>query len=308
MNLKGIVGKIPQNLIVFVGKRLGSFFYYLDGRHRRIVRRNLEFTHPNLTRTEILQLSKAVFQNMGITLLEILQLSCLTKQDILNRVKLIGEDHFEKLESNAKGTIVISAHIGNWEMAHIYGSCYLNTPLTLIARQVKPDIVNQWLNQLRGKFGSQILDKSAALPKMIRALRRGAILGILIDQGTLLSAGVEISFFGKKTNATPGAAILARRYGCPVIPTFCVREKSGYLKIIVKPPLELKKTDNFLADIQANTQIMMDVIEEVIREYPDQWFWFHKRWKRHHPYLYPEDWARRKLQKRKKKLLQEKIS
>ncbi len=294
---------------MLIGKALGTIFYYLDQRHRRIVTRNLAFAYPQLPKREITRISKGVFQNMGITALEILMLTCLDKEDILDRIKAVGEENFKQAEPQPrKGTIVISAHIGNWEMAHIYGSCYLDTPLTLIARRVSPDFLNRWLNQLRGKFGSLILDKSAAIPKIIKTLRRGAILGILIDQGTLLSEGVEVTFFGKKTNATPAAALLARRYGCPVIPIFCVRDKSGRLQIIAEPPLELRKTDNFQEDILVNTQIMTNVIEDMIRKYPDQWFWFHKRWKRYHPYLYPEDWARRKLKKMKKRQLQGKTS
>lgn len=297
-----IISKIPQRLILNMGKVLGSTAYLIDHRHRRIVRRNLRFAYPNADDHSVKKLSRAVFQNAAISFLEILQMSRLSADDILKRVHLTGRQYLLEAKRNKKGSIVISAHFGNWEMAHIFGSCYLNEPLVLVARRIQPGIINEWLNRLRSRFGSVVLDKASALPKMIRALRNGRILGILIDQGTLLSDGVEVAFFGKKTNATPAAAILARRYGSPVIPVFCVRRKDGALEVIAQPPLQLQKTEDYQTDIQANTQRMMDAIEQMIRTHPEQWFWFHKRWKRHYPELYPEDIARRKKKKRKKRL------
>jgi Kdo2-lipid IVA lauroyltransferase/acyltransferase len=140
---------------------------------------------------------------------------------------------------------------------------------------------------------------------MVRLLRKGWLVGVLIDQGTNRAEGVECTFFGKKVFTTPVAALLARRYDCPVVPGYCVRDRDGSLSIIFKPPLRLQKTNNAEADLLANTQFMNDAIEECIRECPDQWFWFHKRWKRHYPHLYPEDLARkrRKRERRREKKL-----
>lgn len=135
---------------------------------------------------------------------------------------------------------------------------------------------------------------------MARMLRQGNILGLLIDQGTKFSEGVEVTFLGKTVTATPAAALLARRYNSPVLPGFCVREKDNSLTLIVKPPLNLQKTKDSRADLRVNTQIMTDAIEEAVRAYTEQWFWFHKRWKRHYPHLYPEDIARRQKRRQKK--------
>jgi KDO2-lipid IV(A) lauroyltransferase len=136
---------------------------------------------------------------------------------------------------------------------------------------------------------------------MARLLRRGKTLGILIDQGTTRSEGVEVTFFGRKALATPAAALLAQRYGSSVVPGFCVRDGKDRLTLIVEPPLSLKQTKDSRADAQINTQIMTEAIEKAVRTYPEQWFWFHKRWKRHYPELYPEDLARRRRRREKRK-------
>ena len=299
--LTAFVASIPQKHIARVGRLLGTFVYIVDLRHRRIVRRNLQFTHPEWSRESIQRLSKRVFQNIGITFLEIFQMTCFSREDVLHKVRIRGEENLLNAIKSPKGVIMISAHLGNWEMAHLLISRYLQKPLVLVARQIQSKTLDRWIHRLRTRFGNIVLDKKRALRKMARTLHQGNALGLLIDQGTRLSEGVEVSFFGRTVTATPAAALLARRYDSPVLPVFCIREADDTLTLVAEPPLAVKRTEDLRADLKENTQIMTSAIEKAIRAYPEQWFWFHKRWKRHYPYLYPEDLARRKRRKEKKR-------
>ena len=103
-----------------------------------------------------------------------------------------------------------------------------------------------------------------------------------------------MNFFGHKVTTTPAAAFLAIRCKSPVLPLFCVRDDSGRPTVVVQSPLEMKRTGDLRSDVQANTQIITDIVEKAVRQYPDQWFWVHKRWKKYYPDLYPEYQARRK--------------
>jgi KDO2-lipid IV(A) lauroyltransferase len=295
------IASLPSKPLADFGKAFGTLAYLLDTRHRRIVRRNLHFIYPHWSKRQIRKTSRRVFQNVGITVFENLQMACFTRQDILQRIRTKGEEHLLDAAKSPNGAIMISAHLGNWEMTHLYGACLLQTVPVLVARKVQPDFLNRWINGFRTRFGSIILDKAGALPGLLRALRRGKVIGLLIDQGTLSTEGIDIEFFGKTAVATPAAAILARRFDSPVLPAFCVREGDGRLTFIVEPPLPLKKTEDRQADIKENTQIMNDALERTIRTFPDQWFWFHKRWKRHYPQLYPEDLAKRRRDKEKRR-------
>jgi KDO2-lipid IV(A) lauroyltransferase len=105
---------------------------------------------------------------------------------------------------------------------------------------------------------------------------------------------VEVNFFGHKVTTTPAAAFLAIRCKNPVLPIFCVRDDRGRLTVVAKPPLEMKRSGDLRSDVQANTQMITNVVEKAVRQYPDQWFWVHKRWKKFYPHLYPEYQARRK--------------
>jgi KDO2-lipid IV(A) lauroyltransferase len=299
--LVSFIAGIPHRHIAYAGKLLGMLGYILDRRHQRIVKRNLKFIYPDWPRDRIRELSKDVFQNMAMTLLEICQMTCFSREDILRKVRIRGKDNLLNAMKSPKGLILISAHLGNWEMAHIFASCYLQTPLVLVARKIQPKALNQWVRRLRTRFGSVVLDKAGALRKMVRVLSHGALVGLLIDQGTSRSEGVEIVFFGRTVTATPAAALLARRYDSPVLPVFCIREGDGSLTFVVEPPLVVRKTKDMRGDVRVNTQIMNDAIERAVKAYPDQWFWFHKRWKRHYPYLYPEDLAKRQRRREKRR-------
>jgi KDO2-lipid IV(A) lauroyltransferase len=134
---------------------------------------------------------------------------------------------------------------------------------------------------------------------MRRMLDRGGIIGLLVDQSRR-SEGVDVTFFGRRVTATPAAAFLAIRCQCPVLPIFCVRDGSGRLTLVVKPPIEIKRRGDLRYDIQFNTQLITDAVENAVRQYPDQWFWVHKRWKKYYPEPYPEYVARRKRRHRKK--------
>ncbi len=298
--LTAFIASIPQKHIASVGKILGMLVYFVDLRHRRIVRRNLQFVHPEWSQDRIQKLSKGVFENLGVTLLEICQMTSFSRKDILRKVRIRGKDNLLNAIKNPKGVILISAHIGNWEMGHQSIACYLQKPLVMVVRELQSKAFDQWILKLRARFGSTIIYKEGALPEMTQTLRQGKVLGLLIDQETKRSEGVDVTFFDRTISATPSAALLAIRCKSPVLPVFCIREADSRLTLVVEPPLTMQRTGGLRADLKTNTQIMTSAIERAVRAYPEQWFWFHKRWKRHYPNLYPEDMARRQRRREKR--------
>ncbi len=294
------IAGIPKSIIHFLGKLLGILIYYIDFTHRRIVKRNLKFAYPEWKDEEICKVSKRIFRNVGITFFEILQMGFFSKEDFLRNIRIKGEEHLKNAVADGKGVIIISAHLGNWEAASLFSPCYFGHPVTVVARNIESGFVNRRLIKFRSRFGNSVIDKEGALPEMMNTLRSGKILALLIDQGTKRSEGVELLFFGKKVTVTPAAAMLALRCKSPVLPVFCVREDDRKLTIIVEPPVQLVRTNNLREDLKTNSQVMTDIIEDIVRKYPDQWLWLHKRWKRFYPELYPEYIEKRKRRKAKK--------
>ncbi len=303
-----LISGIPKNIVCFFGKILGILIYYIDFPHRRIVIRNLKFAYPEWADEEVCRVSRKVFRNLGITILEILQMAFFSKEDFLRNIRIKGEEHLLNAVESGKGVIIISAHLGNWEAASLFSPCYFGYPVTVVVRKIESEIINRWILKLRTRFGNSRIDKEGALPEMMQTLRSGKILAMLIDQGTTKSEGVELLFYDKKVTVTPAAAMLALRCKSPVLPVFCIREEDQKLAIIIEPPVQLVRTNDLRDDLKSNTQIMTDVMEKAVRKYPDQWLWLHKRWKRFYPDLYPEYIARRNRRraKRIKKMLSEK--
>ena len=302
------ISGIPKNIVCFIGRILGAIIYHVDIPHKRIVTRNLKFAYSEWADEEVYRVSRKVFRNLGIAILEILQMAFFSKEDFLQNIRIRGEEHLFDAVAGGKGIIIISAHLGNWEAASLFSPCYFGYPVTVVVRKIESGIINRWILKLKTRFGNSIIDKEGALPEMMQTLRSGKILAMMIDQGTTKSEGVELLFYGKKVTVTPAAAMLALRCKSPVLPVFCIREEDQKLAIIIEPPVQLVRTKDLRDDLKTNTQIMTDVIEKAVRKYPDQWLWLHKRWKRFYPDLYPEYIARRNRRraKRIKKMLSEK--
>jgi KDO2-lipid IV(A) lauroyltransferase len=297
--LVSFIADLPHKYFLNVGMLLGRLMYFTDVPHRRIVRRNLKFVYPEWTPKRIKATSLKIFQNIGITFMEVLQIICLPKDEILCRTKIKGKKILLEAIKENKGVILISAHLGNWEIVIPYLSA-LGLRTSAVGRRLRVKLLNRLIVGLRTRFGTISIDKEDGMPKMMRSVREGKILGIMIDQGTQSSMGVKINFFNRAVTATPAPALIALRCKCPVVPIFGVREIDGSLTIIVNPPLRLTRTKDLKADLKTNMQLMNDVIEKTVRAYPEQWFWVHKRWKKYYPFLYPEYMARKKRRRAKK--------
>lgn len=282
-----------------VGKLVGMLMYVLAVPQRRLVLRNVRFCYPEWHDSEVKEFARRVFQNFGITFIEVCQSAFMARDQLSRRYRVKGEENLTNaLEAN-KGILIVTAHIGNWEVAQHYMNNF-EKPFSVVATRMKWSWADRLLNHLRSRFGNTVIDKKGGLQSITRALRRGEMVALLIDQSRR-KQGIEVTFFGREATATPAAALLAMRCKSIVLPGFCVRDPGGQLTVHFKPPLEMIKTGDVHRDLQANTQIMMNVVEEMVREYPDQWFWTLKPWKVAYPHLYREWEDKRRKRKTRKK-------
>jgi KDO2-lipid IV(A) lauroyltransferase len=272
--------------------------YVIDAPHRRIVRRNLRLAFPDWPQEKIRQTSKRVFQHLGATFVEICQLATYSKLDVIERVRVVGAERWRHALDNRQGLIIVSAHLGNWEFGMQFAACFMQKPALGVAKRIRFKPLSQWVHHLRTRFGTRIIYKKGALPDMRQALRRGEIVGLLVDQSKR-KEGVDVNFFGHRVPATPAAAFLSIRYKSPILPIFCIREASGQLTIHVERPIKTRWSGDLRADVQANTQLITDTVEGMIRKYPEQWFWVHKRWKKYYPHYYPGYQLRRERRKQR---------
>jgi KDO2-lipid IV(A) lauroyltransferase len=153
--------------------------------------------------------------------------------------------------------------------------------IMVIAKPMKKNMrVDQFITKIRSAAGLEVVSSIKASRIVIKALSQNRVVGILIDQRAKRSEGIWADFFGKKAPTTPGLAVLAMKTGAPVVPVFMVRDGFGKHRLVIQEPLELVHTGDIKKDVEANTQLFNHTLESMIRQYPDQWFWVHRRWER----------------------------
>ena len=296
--IKALIARTPQARLLYLGKILGNLLYYLPTQQRRIVRRNLRFTGLESSPDQIKHRTKIIFQHFGLTILELLQMTCLSKQQIISKVQIEGEEILNEALAASKGVVLVTAHLGNYEMAAQAIPCTLGVPLASVAKQMRSALLNRLIHNMRTRFGNRVIYKKGALPEMTQTLRKGSVVAILMDISRRFE-GVEVQFFGRRATATPSAALLGLRCRSPIVPAFSHRTHEGELIVQIEHPIDVRRTNHLRYDLRFNTQLITDRVERAAKKYPDQWNWTLKRWKEFYPDLYPE--TKRRLRRIKRK-------
>ncbi len=218
--------------------------------------------------------------NLGRSGLEMLMLSRRRGTRIERWCTIDDEARLREALSGGRGVVFVTAHTGNWEMlaALVARRGY---PATVVATPVYDRRLDDLLIAARAAQGVETISRgsASAARQLLSALRRNAFLGMLIDQDTDVD-GVFVPFFGRAAYTPTGAAALALRTGAAVVCGFLVREGSIRHRMVVQGPITLIRTGDHERDITENTALFTGLIERHIRTFPDQWVWFHRRWKR----------------------------
>jgi KDO2-lipid IV(A) lauroyltransferase len=278
-------GALPLAVALRFGAWLGEIFYLFDRRDRRIALFNLNIAFPEKTVTEHRRILRASCRNLGRVAAEFCHLQRLDVARLSQIVSFADRAAWEHAIERAgqQGAVILSAHFGNWELL-AYAHGVLGHPVTLVHRAMRNAIFDQAITAVRTTAGTRGIKKRAAAKEALRTLKQHGILAIPADQNQVFSYGVFVDFFGLPACTTPGPARLAMLTGAPVFPVFLVREgESGHHRIEILPEVEMVATGDRGADILENTWRCTAVIEDMIRRYPEQWIWFHKRWKTRPP-------------------------
>jgi len=172
---------------------------------------------------------------------------------------------------------VLTGHMGNWELLSL-AAAMLGYPMSAIYRPLDFKPLDRFFIELRSRYGAKMYPKKNAMRPILKGLKQKELIGILLDQNTGVSAGVFVDFFGSKACTNKGLALIALGTGAPVIPLFLLREDDIF-RVEFGQEVPLIRSDDKTKDIEANTRQYNRVLESVIRRYPDQWFWVHRRWK-----------------------------
>ena len=270
---------------LFFARCFGLIFYMVDSRHRRFALTNLKFAYGNGKKEiDLRRLVRKNFQQFVMIGFEWLHMIGLTRngfEKLKRRIHLEGAEHLTSAKKKNHSVILLSAHFGNWEYAHIYFADMFNR-LNFIVRKVDNPFIENIRLDYNQRFGVNILYKENGLRTAIKNLKNGEDLVIFPDRKATLSEGIPCRFFGKKTSTLPLIYTLANKYKVPIVPMFIFRDKDMVNhRIVFFPELNIEGMDK-----TEGTQRQNDTIEKAIREHPAQWLWFHRKWKCYHPELY----------------------
>ncbi|MCP3954963.1 MAG: lysophospholipid acyltransferase family protein [Desulfobacterales bacterium] len=273
-----VLGCLPRKAGIWIGKMIGGLLLAFDKKHRDIATDNVSraFGWPPGSK-RVRQIVRQAFYNLGAILFEIAWANRLDPQRYPQYFRITGTEHYDRAMAKGRGVLLLTAHMGNWElftiMAHMAG-----IPANVVYRPLDSQALDEAVKQIRCRFGAQLIPTKYAFYKIAKTLKKKACVAMLMDQNVDYYNGVFVDFFGRRACTNRGMAYMALRTETPVVPVFMLRETGGF-RAVVRPEIPLTRTGDLQKDIELNTVKYNAAIEAVIRQYPDQWFWVHQRWK-----------------------------
>ena len=267
---------LPKSWIYGMMNGIAMLLYRLIKRRREITVQNLRLAFPQKSEEEIRQLSKTVYSELSQTVAEILLIltdrfdvddAVINREEILERLAEFRKEHQE-------GWILMTAHFSNWELLGQFLSKN-GYEMLILGREADNKLIDEKIIvRLREKYGSRAINKRRSSVAVLKRLKRAGIVGVLIDQKVGKELGIRVKFFGRDVYMTGMVASMQEKVNATVVPMFFAREARGRYRIILRDPVQ------FNGNREEMTQKYSDIMEEVIRKYPSQWFWMHDRWKK----------------------------
>ncbi|MGE0128255.1 MAG: lysophospholipid acyltransferase family protein [Blastocatellales bacterium] len=273
------VSLAPRSFALKAGQAVGALAHVVLPHLRRHAEVNLRLAFPELDERERARIRRGAFRNLGRLLGEISQFPRLNRENISSIVAYDGLENYLNAVAEGRGVILLTGHIGAWELS-VYAHSIYGHPMSFLARRVDNPLVERLAENYRSRYGNRSIDKKGSVREILKTLKSGGVVGILADLNASREEGVFVDFFGVEACTTAGVATLAMRTGAVVVPGYLIWDESERIhRLRFEPPVETINTGNQKEDVAANTARYTKVLESIIRRHPDQWLWIHRRWR-----------------------------
>lgn len=270
-----------------IGAKLGALGYRPLGIRKRVVERQIAAAFPAMSQEEVIGLARASYEHLGRSAIETALLNSLGRDGIQRLVETVdGWELIEEVMAARKGAVLVTGHIGNWELAGAYVAAR-GIPLDAIVRGMANPLFDAYLNHTREEIGMTVVHDSEAVRRTPRSLRGGRAVAFVADQGVLGLASTFVPFFGRPAKTPRGAAVFALRFDVPVLFVVALRKPNGRYRLVVER-IETDKTGDKDRDVDAIVARYTEHLERWVRVVPAQYFWQHRRWRRQPPNTPPE--------------------
>ncbi len=267
----------PLKVAVLFGRYLGRLAYLLSKRLKLQTIENLTLAFESKTPSEIKKIAKEVFENQGRTIAELINFPKINASNIDRLIETQGWEKVDEALKQGKGAIMLTAHLGNWELLAAYPGIK-GYATNAIARKLRYEKYDNLINSIRRSKNINVLTRGNSFKAAVRALGQNQLVGLLPDQDIDSIEGVFVDFFGRKAYTSIGPVALGMLSKAAILPCYIIRQ-NGKHKIFVESKIELEITQDKQRDYLVNTAKWSKVLQEYITRYPSQWVWMHKRWK-----------------------------
>jgi len=272
-----IVTRLPLRISRKLANVLAFFFYHFIPIRKSVAQKNLRFVFPEFDSKKLRQVLFKSYVNFFIVLIEIFYLRIIKADELKTMVRINQPELINESLKKNKGLMFLSAHFGNWEILAASTALTIGVPYSIIVKPLRNNLVDKFMNDMRCKWGNKVVRMGVSVKDIYRELMNKNIVALVADQRAG-EGSMRIPFFGKETSVFFGPATLSVKTGAPILLGIAVRQNDFSYEVDLK---EIKIEDNLSEDqkIESITKEYIRQLELIIRKNPEQWLWFHDRWK-----------------------------
>jgi KDO2-lipid IV(A) lauroyltransferase len=278
-----VIGALPRSIARKLGEGIGALAWWLLVRLRNVGLRNLQIAYPEKNARERRDILRGEYRSLGWQIAEFCKMRGYTAAVASAFIRYDGLERYLAARNEGKGVLVLTGHLGAWELSSFYHSL-MGYPMSLVIRRLDNSLVDSFVNDIRSLHGNRVIHKDDFARGLLTAMHQGKTVGILMDTNMTPPQGVFVPYFGVEACTATALARVAIKTGAAVLPGFLVWE-AAEKKYVLRfgEQLKLVKTSDLESDIVANTALFTVTIEAYVRRYPEQWLWVHRRWKTRPP-------------------------
>jgi len=275
----GLLGRAPRGVARRLGAAIGWFAWVMLGRLRRVGRQNLQMAFPEKTAAERERILRRLYRNLGWQLAEFCQMRGYSAERASRFIRYEGLENYLAAKAKGRGVLVVTGHLGAWELSSFYHSL-MGHPMGMVIRRLDNALVDTLVNRIRCMHGNTVFHKDDFARGLLSAMRAGETVGILLDTNMTPPQGIFVPFFGVQACTGAALARVALKTEAAVLPGFLLWEESEQRYVLhFGAEVALVRTGDAEQDTVANTALFTKAIEGYVRRYPEQWLWVHRRWK-----------------------------
>ena len=278
----GALSLLPGDARSRLARAAGRLYFRIGARRRAIALDNLRRAFPDRPEEDLAGIAKRCAESFGGVFFDFLAATKLSREALRAAVEIEGEEHYLSAARRGRGVFLLSAHFGNWEIGALAAGL-LRGPIASVVRPLDNPRLEQELARLRGKFGNRTIGKKHAAREILREMRRGETVAILIDQNVLAREAVFVPFFGRLAATSPALALLQKKTDAAVVPVFCRPRGGGRYVLRFEEPIALPDLPEPERTVEALTARYTRVTEDAVRAEPSLWLWMHNRWRTRPP-------------------------